>query len=134
MRNFTSLVASVLLFCLSFAWAQSSTITSTRTVVQVVTETHFHSTPVLETMNVTSVFVSTETPVAMATPSSGFQVPYSMNGTAIMTPTPAGKNAMTSLASAVASGSAKPSQGAAVPLKMDAALAVLIAGVGYMVL
>lgn len=116
-----------------------STLTSTRTVLHVVTETHYSSTEIetstelIPTPVVATSAAATNTPVT--TP-----VVYSAGNSS----TPIGTGGFTSSAKATgssgstAAGSSSPSStpatGAASSLRIDAAVAAVVAGAGYLLL
>ncbi|OJD30328.1 mucin-5ac-like [Diplodia corticola] len=153
MKTFSLVAASMaLLSGLAAADDQTtsvSTLTSTRTVLHVVTETHYSSTE-LETS--TELIATPVVATSSATPVSA--TPVSATNTPVTTPvvysagnstTPLGTGGFVSSAKATGSGSVAgatgaasasptPPTGAASSLKIDAALAAIVAGAGYLLL
>ncbi|KAB2569219.1 Mucin-5ac-like [Lasiodiplodia theobromae] len=114
-----------------------STLTSTRTVLHVVTETHYSSTEIETSTELipTPVVATSATNTPVTTP-----IVYSAGNSS----TPIGTGGFTSSAKATgsaaasASGSSSPSStpatGAASSLRIDAAVAAVVAGAGYLLL
>ncbi|EKG11404.1 hypothetical protein MPH_11419 [Macrophomina phaseolina MS6] len=144
MKTF-SLVAASLALLSGLAAAEGdkttsySTVTSTRTVMHVVTETHYSSTEV-ETSTELIPTPVTLTPSSSAATNTPVTTPVVYSAGNSTTPVGTGSfvsSAIQATGSQGAAASASPSSpasGAASSLKIDAAVAAVVAGAGYLLL